>query len=166
MIPLFIFSTLGITSCGWQLYADVLLRSVPFQILYWGIVVSIMCFLIWIISRLKKIQILFYIILTMAFILSFPYIALFSAMRYEPEHVVERNGIRMVARVNSFLDTRVNYYEDKNILFHGSKPLGYEYYGNGCFDPFKKDGIKRKPLQYDFYDLNGNLLESSESGKK
>lgn len=87
-------------------------------------------------------------------------------MRYEPEHVVERNGIRMVACVNSFLDTSVNYYEDKNILFHGSKSLGYEYYGSGCFDPFKKDEIKRKPLQYDFYDLNGNLLESSESSKK
>lgn len=157
---------LGIAFSGWQQYADVLLRSVPFQIIYWGIVISIMCLLIWMISRLQKFHILLYIILTIAFALSFPYIALFSVMRYKPEHVVEKNGIRMVACINGFLDTTVNYYEDKNIFFHGSKQVGYEYYGNGCFDPFKKDGIKRKPLQYDFYDLNGNLLESSESGKK
>lgn len=51
-----------------------------------------------------------------------------SGYAYTPEHVVIRNDIKMVARVSSFLDEQVDYYQYKNVFFYG-KELGYEYYG-------------------------------------
>lgn len=53
---------------------------------------------------------------------------------HTPEHVVEKNGIKTVARVNSFLDKNVDYYVYKNSLFYG-KSLGHEWYGSGGSDP-------------------------------
>lgn len=76
-----------------------------------------------------------------------------SAFRYEPEHIVERNGIRMVASVNSFLQEMVYYYEYKNVLFHGAKQIGWEDYGNGGGDPLV-DGTE--PNRWFFEGAEGN----------
>ena len=61
-----------------------------------------------------------------------------SAFKYRPEHIVERNGILMVASVNSFLQKMVYYYEYKNLLFHGTEQIGWEDYGNGSGDPLER----------------------------
>ncbi len=81
----------------------------------------------------------------------------FSMFSYHPEYVVERNGIRMVANVNSYLQEMVYYYEYKNVVFRGSEQIGWEDYGNGGGDPFQKE---QEPVKWLFKDLDGNIIES------
>lgn len=80
---------------------------------------------------------------------------------YRPEHIVTRNGIKMVASVNSFLDETVYYHQYKNWLFYG-KQLGYEYYGSGGNDPLAQTP-ERVPVEWCFYDLEGNLIETGSN---
>lgn len=87
-------------------------------------------------------------------------LALLEAFAFTPEHTVVKYEIPMVARVHSFLDESVSYYEDKGPLFYG-KELGYEYYGSGGNDPIS-DG-NRSPISWYFYDLDGNLLDHGGS---
>ena len=82
---------------------------------------------------------------------------LFSMFSYHPEYVVERNGIRMVASVNSYLQEMVYYYEYKNAVFRGSEQIGWEDYGNGGGDPFQQE---QEPVRWFFKDLDGNTIES------
>lgn len=82
---------------------------------------------------------------------------LFSMFSYHPEYVVERNGIRMVASVNSYLQGMVYYYEYKNAVFRGSEQIGWEDYGNGGGDPFQQE---QEPVRWFFKDLDGNTIES------
>lgn len=82
---------------------------------------------------------------------------IFSAFSYHPEHVVEKNGIRMVASVNSFLQEMVYYYEYKNAVFRGSEQIGWEDYGNGGGDPFQQE---QEPVRWFFEELDGNTVES------
>ncbi|MDY5026336.1 MAG: hypothetical protein SPF19_07400 [Oliverpabstia sp.] len=82
---------------------------------------------------------------------------LFSMFSYHPEYVVERNGIRMVASVNSYLQEMVYYYEYKNAVFRGSEQIGWEDYGNGGGDPFQQE---QEPVRWFFEELDGNTVES------
>ena len=66
-----------------------------------------------------------------------------------PEHIVTKNGIKMVASVHSFLDEQVEYYAYKNWFFYGQQ-LGYEYYGSGGKDPLAQEP---KPGPHSFYFL-------------
>lgn len=72
----------------------------------------------------------------------------FSVFQYRPEHIVVRNGVRMVASVNSFLQETVYYYEYKNIFFRGSEIIDYEDYGNGGRDPLEDEN--REPVRQYF----------------
>ena len=63
----------------------------------------------------------------------------------------------MVARVNSFTDETVYYYQYKNPFFYGEM-LGREYYGSGSGDPLARTP-KPKPVNWFFKDLDGNMLE-------
>ncbi|MCI8285490.1 MAG: hypothetical protein HFE90_09565 [Firmicutes bacterium] len=72
------------------------------------------------------------------------------------ENVLTRNEIKMVACGDSFSDERVYYYQYKNSFFYG-KELGYEYYGSNGF-------ASGAPVQWIFYDLDGNIIESGENG--
>ena len=82
---------------------------------------------------------------------------LFSMFSYHPEYVVERNGIRMVASVNSYLQEMVYYYEYKNAVFRGSEQIRWEDYGNGGGDPFQQE---QEPVRWFFEELDGNTVES------
>ena len=88
------------------------------------------------------------------------FLALLEAFSFTPEHTVVKYEIPMIARVHSFLDESVSYYEDKGPLFYG-KELGYEYYGSGGNDPIS-DG-NSSPISWYFYDLDGNLLDHGGS---
>lgn len=81
-------------------------------------------------------------------------------LSYKWEHTVTRNNIKMIARVDSFSDGNVYYYQYKNPFFYG-KNLGYEYYGSGSSDPLAETLIK-SPLHWAFYDPDGNLIEKSD----
>lgn len=102
--------------------------------------------------------------LSIIFFLALTICALFlMGFTYMPEHVVVRNDIKMVARVSSFLDEMVYYYQYKNIFFYG-KELGDEYYGSGGSDPLAQASVQT-PVRWTFYDLDGNVIES-DSGDK
>ncbi|MBC8530331.1 hypothetical protein [Gehongia tenuis] len=64
----------------------------------------------------------------------------------KPEHVMDRDGARMVAVVNSFLEVTVNYHAYQNFLTMGKDVLIYEDYGNGGYDPFE-EGRDAQPLR-------------------
>ena len=51
-------------------------------------------------------------------------------------HIVEKDGIKCVAYVRSFLQVYVDYYEYKNPLIIGNEVLFTDYFGKGGFDPF------------------------------
>jgi len=93
------------------------------------------------------------------FVVTFCISSFFAAFTYNPEHIVVRNNIKMVATVRSFLKEEVDYHQYKNPLFYG-KLLGHEDYGNGSADPLT-DTPKRKPQFWIFYDSDGNVIESS-----
>lgn len=141
------------------------LRSVPKMILFWFAILSALVLIFWAGSKplkwekirqfggfaiLKRIFLVIFMFLIIGTICLGMFI---SAFRYEPEHVVERDGIRMVASVNSFLQEMVYYYEYKNVLFHGAKQIGWEDYGNGGGDPLE-DGAE--PNRWFFEDTDGN----------
>lgn len=86
-------------------------------------------------------------------------VALISGMMtFRPEHEVQENGVRMLARVNAFLDVYVDYYEYHGFLFYGKK-LGSEYYGGGGYDPFERQE-KPVPRQRSFTDSSFNHIGS------
>lgn len=90
------------------------------------------------------------------------FIVLFvSAFAYKPEHVIEKHGQKMVAYVESFLDVGVTYHEYKNFLVCGYDEIGYEWYGDGGYDPFTGDPVP-EPKNYKFYDTQGNIIAQSE----
>lgn len=169
IIPFAIFLALQLSVSIIENLTESSLRSVPTMIMFWFAILSALVLIFWAGNKLltwkkirqsKGVAILRSVFLA-AFILLIigtMYFGMFiSAFRYEPEHVVERNGIRMVASVNSFLQKMVYYYEYKNFLFHGAKQIGREDYGNGSGDPLERG---EEPYRWFFEDLDGNMLES------
>lgn len=80
---------------------------------------------------------------------------------YEPEHIVEKNGKKMVACVNSFLQVNVYYYDYINPFVRGRQLKISEDYGNGGYDPFKSDKMPNVRL-YTYYDDNGKVIKSNK----
>lgn len=64
------------------------------------------------------------------------------------EHVVERDGIKMVAVVNAFLDVNVQYYAYKNFFVMEKDILISEWYGSGGYDPFEKNPMPQPRKTY------------------
>ncbi len=169
MIPFIIYLVLKLSLLVIGSLTASSLRSVPKIVLFWFAMLSVLILIFWIGSmffkwnRIKKFR--GSMILKNIFLIIFAFggfgamvIGLFiNVFTYEPEHIVERNGIRMVASVNSFLQETVYYYEYKNFLFHGKGYIGYEDYGNGGGDPIEAG---REPNAWFFKDLDGNVIES------
>ena len=59
----------------------------------------------------------------------------------------------MIAKVRSFLEEQVDYYQYKNVLFCG-KWLGHENYGNGGGDPLAEEETP-EPNGIGFYGYYG-----------
>lgn len=120
------------------------LRGIPRMLLFWGILLSAL-FLVWKgAGRVLKNGV-WKVFLGMVGACVICLGILCSIIRYEPEHVVEKNGVKTVACVRSFLQETVSYYEYKNVLFRGDVEIGYEDYGNGGRDPLEEEG--RKPVR-------------------
>lgn len=174
-IPLLFFL---LCSAGLGIYKsqnDVILRSVPFQLLYWGFIFSIIVILIWVFVLVFRVMpkkeskithgswAIACGVVSMSVLLLSPIAIFFSVMQYEPEHVMELHGMKMVGRVSSFLDVNVSYYEYQNFFFCGSKELGREWYGSGGYDPLEDGYHPEYRRSWEFYDLDGNLIERGDS---
>lgn len=92
------------------------------------------------------------------------YTYIFCIFAYQPEHVVMRDGKKMVAYVNGFMDIYVEYYDYKNFFAVGNKLKIKEYYGDGGFDPIKnKYGYNYPVISTDYYDENGNIIKTENN---
>lgn len=170
-------ASLGVTLlCGALLYIsekanNYTLRTVPREILCVLGAVGIVTFLLWVNVKLwqmtKKrenkpfwlciVRIVLHLVSVVGVLVLGFYFFIFMVFAHTPEHVVEKNGIKMVASVNSFLDMNVDYYAYKNLLFYG-KNLGHEWYGSGGNDPLDAEP-PLEPKSWMFYDLDGNMLD-------
>lgn len=159
-LPFGIYLILQLLAVGVGKLTNLTLRSIPKLFLFWMAVITSMLLILGISRKILKwgcekgvkafpvIKNIWYVILGIV-ASGVIYIGFaVSAFMYQPEHIVVRNGVRMVASVNSFLQETVYYYEYKNIFFRGSEMIGYEDYGNGSRDPLK-DG-NREPIQQFF----------------
>ena len=161
VIPLAVYLILQFLVMVTEQVTDSQLRSIPQIILFWMGIFSGLIFLFWAgrifltWDRVRRLRI--YGLFRTFFIAVFTILGFVSVMigmfvsmfAYKPEHVVEKNGRRMVASVNSFQQELVYYYEYKNILFCGDKLLGWEDYGNGGNDPLEYD---QEPIRREFYE--------------
>lgn len=158
-LPFGIYLILQFLALGVGKLTNSTLRSIPKLFLFWMAVITFMLLLLGISREVFKwgcrkglkgfpmIKTIWYVILGIA-ACGVIYIGfVISAFMYKPEHIVVRNGVRMVASVNSFLQEEVSYYEYKNIFFRGSEIIGYEDYGNGGRDPLE-DGNREPVRQY------------------
>lgn len=150
---------------GWTL------RTVPREFLYVLGAIGIVIFLLWVNFKLWQItkkrenkpfwlcivrNVLHLASIAGALVFGLYFVVL-MAFAHTPEHVVEKNGIKMVASVNSFVDMNVEYYQYKNPLFYG-KNLGHEWYGSGGGDPLDANP-PLEPNSWTFYDLDGNMVD-------
>lgn len=158
-LPFGIYLILQFLTLGIEKITFSVLRSIPQILLSWFGILSVLLLLLGLgkmfcewgckrqlrtFSIVKKIWYVLVGIFGVGVIL----IALFfSVFQYRTEHIVVRNGVRMVASVNSFLQETVSYYEYKNVFFRGSEIIGYEDYGNGGRDPLE-DGNREPVHQY------------------
>lgn len=165
------FATFLITFCLLFLIGKLTgsaLRKIPKMILFWWGMISFFIFLF----GIGKVFLQWYrskqfrgpSILRVVFVMAFAILAVvnvgigmfINVFMYQPEHVVMRDGKRMVATVSSFLQETVNYYEYKSFLFRGVERIGWEDYGNGGEDPIEQ---QKEPDRSYFKDTDGNEIE-------
>lgn len=133
-------------------------------IIYLVILISFILF-IWgvfqIVFKIKKkaIKIIVMTISIIALLISTPFIVFFAGFSYLPEHIVTKDSIKLVAYVDGFMHTHVNYYDYKNFLVRDTRLRLYEDYGSGGFDPIQNaQGITYKAENYTWYDDDGNPI--------
>ena len=168
ILGLFLFLWGVLTICEFAF--DLSLRTVPRNVFAWLGVGAVISFFVWLNIRIHRIdqqnkpvwiRIVMRCIPSASIILILTLImviALVSILSYRPEHVIEKNGYTMVARVRSFLDEYVDYYLYKGPIFYGQN-MGYEYYGNGGNDPLSQTPVP-EPKRWSFYDLDGHVIEN------
>jgi hypothetical protein len=78
------------------------------------------------------------------------YICILATPFMRPEHVVDKEGKKMVASVRMSFNVYVDYYDYVNGFVRGKHRL-CEDYGNGSFDPFERETI---PIPSKTYYLN------------
>ena len=104
--------------------------------------------------RFKWLKVISTALATCAVIAMLPYGILFFALAFGRQHVVYKEGHKLLAHVAGTLqDTWVYYYDYKNPFVHGKHPRLYEDYGSGSFDPFSsRDRGNREVKRYHWYD--------------
>lgn len=80
---------------------------------------------------------------------------------HKPEYIVVKDDKKMVAYVNSFLQVEVNYYDYVNKFVRGRQLKINEDYGNGGYDPFKRDEMPSLE-RYIYFDSKGNVIKSND----
>lgn len=87
------------------------------------------------------------------------------AFWHQPEHVVEKDGKKMVAYVNSYLQKIVYYYDYKTPFIRGKQLKIMVDGGNGGSDPYADGGQGPYVHRYIYFDDNGNVLDSNWAGE-
>lgn len=99
------------------------------------------------------------VIVILSFIVTLFYAPILMAMRYyKPAHIVEKNGEKMVAYVDGFVQVTISYYDYKNVFVRGKQLKIYEDCGNGSYDPFE-NGTIPYVHRATYYDDNGKVIK-------
>lgn len=104
------------------------------------LIITVLILIIRVLSNLsKKVSIVSSIVGIILSGIILLYTIFFTVFSHSPEHVVERDGKKMLAVVTSWTDTDVNYHLYKNWFVMSREWLISEYYGSGSFDPLEKN---------------------------
>lgn len=135
------------------------------SVLVFGILIGIgiVAGLFQLIIKMKKGRIVFGVFFTVLVFLLFPKARLIVGLAYMPEHDVVIDGKKYVACVDAFLQTRVDYYESKGLIFCGDHKVFSEDYGKGGFDPIEHSENNYEVLSTTYYDEDGNVIETVEN---
>lgn len=105
----------------------------------------------------ESLTVIFIISLTVLISLAYP----IFAFTYLPEHVIEKDGQKMVAYVDGFFRTYVYYYDYKNAFLVGNTKKIEEDYGDGGFDPIEnKYGNTYTPKRTTYYNNKGKIIKT------
>ena len=91
-----------------------------------------------------------------------PFLYVFS---HQPEHIVEKDGKKMVAYVDSYLQITIYYYDYKTPFIRGKQLKIMVDGGNGGSDPYEDGGQGPHVYRYVYYDDDGNILDSNWAGE-
>ncbi len=105
------------------------------------------------------------VIISLLLMLSLIFAPVLFAFWHQPEHVVEKDGKKMVAYVDSYLQKIVYYYDYKNPFIRGKQLKIMVDGGNGGSDPYAYGGQGPHVYRYEYYDDNGNILDSTWAGE-
>lgn len=153
---------------GINILLSVILYIFNVRLRLWVYTIIVIVFVIGLLISLFKLfkmkKIFASIILAFLVLLGFtvgPFLFIILAFSYCPEHVVELEGDKYVAVVNSFLDVDVYYYDYYGPFFMGTKLRVHGDFGKGGFDPIDNPD-KVKKVVYSFYDKYGNVEATRE----
>ncbi|WP_300347147.1 hypothetical protein [Clostridium sp.] len=79
----------------------------------------------------------------------------------KPEHILEKDGKKIIASVDSFFEVRVQYYDYINPFVRGNKIRIEEDYGDGGYDPFDLNE-KIIPKRITYYNDSGDVINEIE----
>lgn len=115
-------------------------------------------------NKIVKIIIGICIILTIIILISFwKLFFVVFAFTYTPEHIVEKDEKKYVANVVAFLNVDVYYYDYINFFLKSGSIKIHEYYGKGGYDPFEGKFNERTPIEYTYYDDEGNIIKTNKN---
>lgn len=105
------------------------------------------------------------VIVSLLLTLSLFFAPFLFAFWHQPEHVVEKDGKKMVAYVDSYLQKTVYYYDYKTPFIRGKQLKIMVDGGNGGSDPYADGGQGPYVYRYEYYDDNGNIIDSTWAGE-
>lgn len=100
-------------------------------------------------------------ICTVVGLIATPIILLYSVFLYTPEHILEKDNNKYVAKVHSFKHVNVYYYDYINFFLVGNTVRIHENYGSGGYDPFDGRHDNYTPQTYCYYDKDGNIIKTN-----
>lgn len=62
-----------------------------------------------------------------------------SMIAYSPEYIIVKDNRKMVANVQGFHNTYIDYYDYINLFMKSENNIDSEYYSDGSHNPFKND---------------------------
>lgn len=62
-----------------------------------------------------------------------------SMLAYSPEYIIVKDNKKMVANVQGFHNTYIDYYDYINLFMKSKNNIDSEYYSDGSRNPFKND---------------------------
>ncbi|WWU64666.1 hypothetical protein QJR26_16915 [Clostridium baratii] len=126
--------------------------GVTFSVLLFSLLIQIIIFIYYLTNRNTLVTTSISLVIA-GFVLVYLWFGAIAWAFTESEHIVEKDGKKMVAYVSSFMKTRVEYYDYINLFVRGNKIKIYEDYGDFTGDPFIENE-KLKPVSIINYDDN------------